>query len=148
MRRLIAVALLLVSAGLAAEKGDPWLRLTSDHFELLTTGREGDGRDLLTHFEKVRAFFIQAMGNGAEASRPVRIMAFRTSQEFDRYRFNKVAIAYYHGGASHEYIVMKFATPDLYPVAVHEYLHLLVRQAGMEPPVWFNEGLAENSIRA
>src|SRR5690606_15891069 len=35
------------------------------------------------------------------------------------------------------------AGSDLYPAAVHEYMHLLIRHSGLKLPVWFNEGLAE-----
>lgn len=38
---------------------------------------------------------------------------------------------------------MNGSTADVFPVAVHEYVHLIARNAGLQFPPWFNEGLAE-----
>ena len=38
---------------------------------------------------------------------------------------------------------MKNSASDLYPMAVHEYTHLLLRQSRLEIPRWLDEGLAE-----
>lgn len=38
---------------------------------------------------------------------------------------------------------MQDISPDHYPVAIHEYMHLLVRHTGAHLPVWLNEGMAE-----
>src|SRR5713101_3874116 len=38
---------------------------------------------------------------------------------------------------------MRNISQENYPVAVHEFTHLLVKHSGAEVPVWFNEGLAE-----
>ena len=54
-----------------------------------------------------------------------------------------MAAAFYLGAEDRDYIVMKSAMTDQFPVAVHEYIHLLVKHAGIAAPVWFNEGLAE-----
>ena len=43
----------------------------------------------------------------------------------------------------HDFIVMSDASSEHYPVAVHEYTHLMIHQSGMEIPAWLNEGLAE-----
>src|SRR5262249_20312238 len=40
-------------------------------------------------------------------------------------------------------IVMKSIAPENYPVAIHEYTHLIVRHSGLALPVWLNEGIAE-----
>ncbi|MGO4884351.1 MAG: hypothetical protein ACLP59_26545 [Bryobacteraceae bacterium] len=74
----------------------------------------------------------------------MHIVVFRSDKEFAPYAPNEVAAAFYLGAQDRDYIVMKNAASDEFPVAVHEYIHLLVKHTGIAaPPVWFNEGLAE-----
>jgi Flp pilus assembly protein TadD len=113
------------------------------NFEVLTSAGEKSGRGLALHFEQVRSFFLSVMGNLRGAFMPVHIVCFSTDKEFEPFRPNKVAGAYYAGGSHGDYIVMKSASTEYYPVAVHEYVHLLIRNSGARPPLWWNEGLAE-----
>jgi len=135
------VALVLFSRLLAAP-ADPWLRMTSTHFELFTTAGERGGRELIQHFERVRSFFQQAFGLIPHDGNPVQIVVFRSAKEFEPYKLNAAASAFFQAGLDHDFIVMQTASPDHYPVAVHEYTHLLLHQTG-HIPRWLNEGLAE-----
>jgi tetratricopeptide (TPR) repeat protein len=45
-------------------------------------------------------------------------------------------------GYNRDYIVIGSVTEENYP-AVHEFTHLLVEHTNVDPPLWFNEGLAE-----
>jgi hypothetical protein len=38
---------------------------------------------------------------------------------------------------------MKSLTNEIYTIAVHEYVHLLVRHSGIKLPAWLSEGLAD-----
>jgi hypothetical protein len=124
-------------------EGPHWLKVKSPNFELFTTAGERNGREVARHFEQVRAFFLEAMGLGVKSGPPVRIVVFRSDKEFALYAPNEVAAAFYLGAQDRDYIVMKSASSDQFPVAVHEYIHLLVKHTGIKPPVWFDEGLAE-----
>jgi tetratricopeptide (TPR) repeat protein len=122
---------------------DAWLKITSANFELYTTGSERSARDLIRHFEQVRSFFTQAFGNGLAGAKPARIIAFRGEKEFAPYRPNEFASAFYQPGEFHDFILMTSGGSENYPVAVHEFTHLMVHQSGQRFPAWFNEGLAE-----
>ena len=78
LARRATLACLTFAACLPAATHDPWLKITSANFELYTTAGERAGRDLIRHFEQVRSFFLQAFGSRLSASRPARIIAFRT----------------------------------------------------------------------
>src|SRR5713226_9083260 len=135
------VAMLLPCAAPAAEQ---WLKLQSSHFELYTTAGEKKGREAVLYFEQVRDFFQRTRGAArAMPGTPVRIIAFRSDKEFEPYRFNAASTAFYLEGYDRDYIVMRSISPEYYPVAVHEFTHLLVKHTGAELPIWFNEGLAE-----
>ncbi len=142
MRRAVWIAALMIGSVLCAAPSDAWLRLRSANFELFTTSGERGGRDLLKQFERVRSFFQQAFGLIPSDGKPVQIVAFRSAKEFEPYKFNEAASAYFESGQDHDFIVMQSTSPEHYPVAVHEYTHLLIHQMGRIPP-WLNEGLAE-----
>jgi len=132
----------LCAALLPAAPSDPWLRIQSQNFELFTTTGEREGRDLVNHFEQVRAFFYEAFGSKPVSARPARIIVFRSDKEYEPYRPTQSASAFYQPGTDHDFIVMKNAA-GVDDVAVHEYTHLLVGQSGQTIPIWLNEGLAE-----
>ncbi|MGB7761071.1 MAG: tetratricopeptide repeat protein [Bryobacteraceae bacterium] len=139
------LAMLSIAAALsaAAANQDPWLKITSANFQLYTTGGERSGRDLIRHFEEVRSFFVQAFGNSLPDAKPACIIAFRNEKEFAPYRFNEFATAFFHGGISHDFIVMSEGSSEHYAEATHEFTHMMVHEGGHQYPPWFNEGLAE-----
>ncbi len=142
LRAAIALVCILC-APLAGSEGPRWLKVTSPNFEIFTTAGERSGRDVARHFEQVRGFFAEAMGLGTQPGPPVRIVVFRTDKEYAPYSPNDFATAFYLGTDDRDYIIMKSASSEHFPIAVHEYTHLLVKHSGIAVPVWFNEGLAE-----
>jgi Flp pilus assembly protein TadD len=141
-RSAASLACILALSASAAPK-DPWVRIQSANFELFTTAGERSGRELAAHFERVRSFFRQAFVASVDARKPMRIVAFHSDKEFAPYRPNESAAAFFHPSNEHDYIVMKSADPELYPVAVHEYTHSMLGEGGLQLPLWLNEGLAE-----
>jgi tetratricopeptide (TPR) repeat protein len=142
---MFAIALMCTLAAWPAAAADTprWLQIKSPNFELFTTAGERSGRDVARHFEQVRAFFLDTMGLASKSGMPVRILVFRSDKEYAPYAPNDFSSAFYQGTGDRDYIVMKSASSEQFPVAVHEYTHLLVKHAGIAVPVWFNEGLAE-----
>ena len=143
MRRAALIGLFAVLSCHSLPAAQQWTKLTSDHFELYTTAGEGRGRDAILRFEQVRSFFLKAGIKDPGVSGKVRIVGFQSEKEYEPYRPNAVAFAYYLPGFAHDYIVMQQIDRDTYPAAIHEYVHLLVRHSGIELPLWLNEGLAD-----
>ena len=139
--RLRAVIVLtLVVAGLA--QAEPkWVKLRSANFELYTSAGERAGRRTIQQFERTGSFFQQAMQLEESNSKPVRIVLFRSKKEYSPYRPGEVADAYYLSTRDADLIVL-VAGSEL-SVAIHEYVHLLVRHSGLRLPLWINEGLAD-----
>lgn len=132
---------LLLAAGAGAET--KWIRLQTEHFIMFSSAGEGNSRETLRNFEQVRAFFGELFGIDASKQPPVYIVAFNNEKEYAPYRPNEFAAAYYMAGADRDYIVMSKAGFDLFPIAAHEYIHLIVNHAGLRFPPWFGEGMAE-----
>src|ERR1017187_9765062 len=134
-------AILLIAAAITAAgaQPDPWLKITSVNFELYTTGGERSGRDLVRHFEQVRSFFVQAFGDRLPDAKPACIIAFRNEKEFEPYRPTEFAAAFFHAGVAHDFIVMSNTSSEHYPVAVHEFTHMMVHEGGREYPPWLTD---------
>jgi len=135
--------LLLACAGQSPAAENHWIRLKSSNFEVYSSAGPRSALDTLREFEQVRGFFLQSFGGPPAKPVPVRLVAFSSPKEFEAYKINEFATAYYHQTADRDYIVMSHAGAGTFSIAVHEYVHLLVRHAGFKFPPWLNEGLAE-----
>jgi tetratricopeptide (TPR) repeat protein len=122
---------------------EQWIKLETPHFELYTTAGEKKGREAILYFEQVRSFFLEASPAKHAPEFPVRIVAFRSESQYKPYRINESAVAYYAPGRSRDYIVMQDISSEHYPVAIHEYTHLIVKHTGLNLPLWLNEGWAD-----
>jgi tetratricopeptide (TPR) repeat protein len=145
--KIVLPAFFLLACGLAASASlfgaSRWLRLKSRNFELLTPAAEKKGQNLISYFERVRVFFAASMKTADESPQVVRIIGFDSEKEFGPYRINDFSRAYYTGGNRGDYIVIGDISPESYPTAVHEYVHLLLRRSGVRAPRWWYEGLAD-----
>lgn len=120
-----------------------WIRLQSPNFEIYSTASESSTRDTLKQFEQARAFFLTAMPMKDTKPLPVRIVQFSSQKEYEPYRFNSFASAYYKPGAERDTIVMSHGGPENISTSIHEYTHLFMKHAGFDLPLWLNEGMAE-----
>ncbi len=126
-----------------ADAAERWIRLTTPHFEMYTTNGEKQARAALAVFEQVRYFFLQNSQSKSVPDDPMEIIAFRSEKEYQPYRFNEGAFAYYVRSRKVDYIVMQDINSAHYEAAVHEYTHLFVEHLNWKLPVWINEGLAD-----
>ncbi len=131
----------LISAPLCAADRE-WTKASTPHFELYTNGGAGAARRTLVYFETIRKFFLQAMDAEEKDAERIRIIGFRNDKDFEPYRPNESAAAFYLGGYDRDYIVLGDIGAERHETAVHEYVHLLVRHSKLELPPWLNEGLA------
>lgn len=140
MIRPIIVAVATALSCAAAEK---WIRVTSPNFELISTESEKRAREKILYFEQVREFFENASNARQDSRIPVRIVLFSSEKQYKPYQLNEIAAAFYQQGMDRDYIVMGGYLPESEQVAVHEYVHLMVRHSALNLPVWLNEGTAE-----
>jgi hypothetical protein len=140
MRRAL---LLLLAAAWPTLAVDQWVRLASPDFEVYTTAGEREGREAIRLFEEVRGFFLKASPVRSSSDFPVRIVIFSSPADYRPYSGNAIASAFFTSDAMRDYIVMSKLTTNDYPVAIHEYMHLIVRHSGIRLPVWLNEGWAD-----
>jgi TonB family protein len=125
----------------SSTNGSTWIKMRSPHFDIYTSGNEQRAQVVITYFEGIRTFFRTWLGVKRDDSR-VDIVAFTSKAEFADHRPKEFAAAYYYGTPNQDYIVLGDIT-DPPQVMAHEYVHLLVRHAGLRLPPWLNEGFAE-----
>jgi hypothetical protein len=142
-RRFAHWALILFALTRCAWAGDRWVCLRSAHFELFTASDQKAGRDALLFFEEVRRAFTEILGVKIPEDKPVTIIAFRNEEAFAPYRPQEHVAAYTMSLPLRDFIVMQDLNPEHYPVALHEYTHVVIRQAGMKLPLWLEEGFGE-----
>lgn len=126
-----------------AARASEWLKLTTPHFTLYTDGSEKDARSAMLEFERVRTFFLQSSALADRDPRPVRIVGFRSSAEYEPYRNNEVSVAYYTHDQDRDYIVLSDLSAAHLPAMIHEYTHLALDHSGLKLPLWLNEGWAD-----
>ncbi|HVW10393.1 MAG TPA: hypothetical protein VHC90_17520 [Bryobacteraceae bacterium] len=136
---------LLLSAGITAGAEPKWIHVTSSDFEIFSTAGQGSTMDVLHHFEEVRSFFAKFAGgtNSVQLSDPVRIIVFGSEKEYLPYRPSEAAAAFYTQAGGRDYIVLGGVTENVFPIAVHEYVHLVAQHYRMNLPPWMNEGIAD-----
>lgn len=137
----LPIAVCLLTGGTLL--GGDWIRVNSTNFELYTSSSDRRAREILTYFEQVRGLALKRFPNFLQDPLPVRLIAFSSDKEYKPYKLNGFAAAYYLPDHERDYIVMSNVGEDVFPVAAHEYMHLLVKHAKLNLPVWLNEGFAD-----
>lgn len=116
---------------------------TSNNFELYTNAGEREARQTLETFEQVRDFFMRVKSANTTTRLPVTIVGFRSLKDYKAYTPLGNSAAYYTNDTQRDYIVMGSMGSENTPLAIHEYMHLLVKHSGLKLPPWLNEGFAE-----
>src|SRR5690349_23991424 len=143
MIRLKWLGICAFLAATNAYSQNKWIRMESPNFQAYSSAGERDTRDALRYFERVRDFFLQVNQSAPPKPVPVYLVVFGSEKAYAPYRINEFAAAYYFGGADRDYIVMGRTGEQAAQIAVHEYVHLVARHAGLKFPPWLSEGTAE-----
>jgi hypothetical protein len=139
---LLPAVLLFASLCFAAPPSD-WRVARSSHFEIYSQAGDAEARATILWLEQLRALVKGYTGFDLDQRPPVRIIAFRSTAEYDPYRVRASSDAYYVGSESRDYIVMAGLGTAGWAIAAHEYAHAVLRSPGAELPLWLREGLAE-----
>ena len=142
MRSLLGVFVVCACVAPALHSAD-WVRIDSPHFEFYTTLPEEQAERNLETFEQARDFLLNIKSLSIPPEMPVIVVAFSSAAEFKPYGHRDFNPAYSTADEQRDYIVMSDLGPDRTRAAIHEYVHVLVRNSGLRVPLWLNEGLAE-----
>lgn len=124
-----------------------WTVVRSSHFEVYSHSGESNAKAMLFWLERLRAFFMQAgvpqAGGNLDRHGAVRVIGFRSADEYNYYRTQPAADAYFLSAEARDYLVLPELGSQELPVAAHEYAHLVLDSLGARLPAWLAEGMAE-----
>ncbi|MCU1298323.1 MAG: hypothetical protein JWO91_2601 [Acidobacteriaceae bacterium] len=139
----------------AADKQAQWIRVSSDHFSIVTDAGDKKGREVAVRFEQMRAVFGQLLSRSKlKMPEPLEIIALKSDKEYAQIAPLKDGMAitapgFFIPGEDRNYIVLNLFEEESWRAVTHEFAHLLLNYN--YPPVqpWFDEGFAEyfSSIR-
>jgi len=151
----LLLLLVLALSPTAFAGGDQWVRVTSDHFTVVTDEGEKEGRHVLDQFERMRWVFRKFFPNlnGDEAI-PITVVAVKNQKAFDALlppdRSGKgqfMVAGLFSRNADKNYILLRMGISfnDVHPYAsvYHEYTHQQFAAGHLSIPIWLNEGMAE-----
>jgi Flp pilus assembly protein TadD len=151
MHRVVIASLAVLTALAAPPAADDvnssslkerWERIGTPDLELYTDAGNSAAREALNHLQQVREFFLKASPLPLLDQFPVRVILFKTEEQFAPYKTSESQRAFFVNSPKRDYIVMA-DSPGEYRFAIHEYMHLIVRHSGLRLPMWLNEGWAE-----
>ncbi|MGB9456744.1 MAG: tetratricopeptide repeat protein [Bryobacteraceae bacterium] len=138
--RFLAIACLCACAHAAEPSW--WVVVQDSHFEVYSQS-EAEARDALGKLEWLRVLAERQVGWSPAAAHRVRVIGFRSEDEYEAYRPKPLSDGYYAGSQSRDYIVVPALDAAHDGALAHEYAHALIHRIGLTPPVWLNEGFAE-----
>lgn len=141
----ITSAFLALAGSLPAQASE-WVLARTPHLEVYSDAGAENARALSLWIERLRDFFQGETGIQISPSSPVRVVYFRSAEEYEQYRLPPNSDAYYASAGSRDYIVLSGGASDkALPVriAAHEYWHFVEHTGALRLPHWLNEGLAE-----
>ena len=139
--RYLAFACLCASAFAGAQPA--WVVVRDSRFEVYSRQSESAARHALRKLEWLRILAERQAGWSAPSDHRLRVIGFRSAEEYAAYRPQPLSDGYYAGLGNRGYIVLPGLGAEHDAALAHEYAHALVHTAGFSPPAWFNEGFAE-----
>ncbi len=147
MKLGFAVLLLALHLPLGSASSPHWTLCRSLHFEVYSQTGDRDGQSTLLWLERLRAFFLQAgitnAGADLENKGPVRVILFKSTQDYAPFRPAAAADAFFLSGEARNYLVLPAPGSQEFATVAHEYGHLVMHSMGVHLPVWLAEGIAE-----
>jgi tetratricopeptide (TPR) repeat protein len=145
-----AAAFFVLFAYLPAHAADQhWLRVSSDHFVVVTDAGEKPGHDVAARFEQMRAIFGQLLSRSKlRMSEPMEIIAIRGDKDYaqlapqvDGKAINSAG--FWLSGEDRIFIVLNLSQPDPWRGVEHQFAHYMLNYNYPPTPPWFDEGFAE-----
>lgn len=138
----------LTGSALAADQAS-WLRVSSDHFIVITDAGDKKGHEVAARFEQMRAVFGQLlMRKKLRMSEPIEIIAFRSDKDYAQVAplLNGRPIqapGFFLGGEDRIFIVLNLFAADGWRAIQHPFAHYLLNYNYPPTQPWFDEGFAE-----
>jgi tetratricopeptide (TPR) repeat protein len=148
--RRICFSVLVFCASLAAHAAEPhWLRISSDHFIVLTDANQKRGHEIAARFEQMRAVFGELlMRKQVRMGEPIEIIALSDPAKYSQLAplINGqplTAPGFYLSGEDQVFIVLNASDPDCWRAIEHPLARYFLDYNYPPTQPWFDEGVAE-----
>jgi len=146
----VLFCMLSVIAAHAAQPVKPkWIRVSSDHFSVLTDADDKKAREVAVRFEQMRAVFGELLlKRKVSMSEPIEILAFRNDKEYADIapvRAEQVSDApgLFLPGSDRNFIGLNLSQPHSWEAIYHPLAHYYLNYNYPPTQSWFDEGFAE-----
>ena len=149
LRFIISMVVFCGLAKFAAAADQQWLRVSSDHFIVITDAGDKKGHEVAARFEQTRAAFGQLlMRQKLRLAEPIEIIALRSDKDYAQVAplvngDPTQAPAFFLAGEDRVFIVLNLYFPDSYRAIEHPFAHYLLNYNYPPTQPWFDEGFAE-----
>ena len=149
-RKLFAILIAIAFSACPLHAADQhWLRISSDHFIVITDASEKAGHDVAARFEQMRAIFGQLlMRTKLRMSEPIEIIAIRSDKDYAQIaplvNGQPTTIpGFWITGEDRVFVVLNLFEPDSWRAVEHQFAHYMLNYNYPPTQPWFDEGYAE-----
>lgn len=131
----------------AADK--QWMRVSSDHFIVLTDAGQKEGHEIAARFEQMRAVFADLLARQKVVmAEPLEIIAIGSADEYALIAPTtstdpSVGTGFFIPAQDRIYIVLNTSVPDCWRAVEHPLAHYFLDFNYPPTQPWFDEGFAE-----
>jgi len=150
IRTLFCSALFFTSQAQAAQPAKiKWIRVSSDHFSVLSDADEKKVREVAVRLEQMRGVFGQLLfRRKLNLSEPLDVIALSSDKEYAevapiRQGQPTSAPGFFLSGPDRNYIVLNLFEPESWRAVSHQFAHLFLTYNYPPTQPWFDEGFAE-----
>jgi tetratricopeptide (TPR) repeat protein len=142
-------ALTIPSNGSGRDSKIKWIRVSSNHFAILTDASEKKGRETSLRLEQMRNIFSQLfLKSKLQMPEPLDVIALQSDEEYIRVAPLRQgqpisAPGFFLAGDDRNYIVLDLAAEDSWRAASHDFARLLLNYNYPPTQEWFDEGFAQ-----
>jgi tetratricopeptide (TPR) repeat protein len=142
-------AFTIPSAGSGRDSKIKWIRISSNHFAILTDASEKKGRESSLRLEQMRNIFSQLfLKSKLQMPEPLDVIALQSDEEYIRVAPLRQgqpisAPGFFLAGDDRNYIVLDLAAEDNWRAVTHDFARLLLNYNYPPTQEWFDEGFAQ-----
>jgi tetratricopeptide (TPR) repeat protein len=126
-----------------------WLRVSSDHFVVVTDAKDLVGHEVAVRFEQMRAIFGQLLSRSkVRMAEPMEIIAVADHNEYSQLAplVNGQPITapgFWLGGEDRIFVVLNLSQADSWRAVEYQFARYLLNYNYPPTPAWFDEGFAQ-----
>jgi tetratricopeptide (TPR) repeat protein len=145
----IILSFSIPSAGSGRDPKIKWIRVSSNHFAILTDASEKKGRETSLRLEQMRNIFSQLfLKSKLQMPEPLDVIALQSDEEYIRVAPLRQgqpisAPGFFLAGDDRNYIVLDLAAEDSWRAVSHDFARLLLNYNYPPTQEWFDEGFAQ-----